>query len=121
MKKTKRGKKARRTIASGPVVRKPVPLTARDRRRARMIAGGAFALGGMLLLKVVFTLLEGTAWDDLSTSSRASQPFEYWSFVVTYLALGVGMVWLGVGLWEPRAGRRGSRAEKPARLDASRD
>ncbi|HLM66023.1 MAG TPA: hypothetical protein VK358_00785 [Longimicrobium sp.] len=120
MKKTKRGKKARRVVASGSVARTPVPLTSRERFGVRAAACISFALGGMLLVKVAFTLLEGTAWDDLSTSSRQSQPFEYWSFVVTYLLMAAFLIWLGVELWEPGARRR-SRAEKRVPLNGPPD
>lgn len=106
MSKTKRGKKARRVIPTGPVVRKEVPPTPRERRVMRMIAVAAMALGGMLLVKVVVTLLEGTAWDDLSASSRRTQPVEYWAFVLTYLVMGGFLVWLGAGFWPSRTRRR---------------
>lgn len=107
MKKTKRARKARRPIESTAIVRRPPPATPRERRVVRLIACVPFALGGMLLIKVAATLREGTAWDDLSSSSRQAQPLEYWAFVATYLAMAAFFLWLGVELWP--AGRSRAR------------
>jgi hypothetical protein len=114
MSKTRRGKKARRAIPSEPLVRKEVPPTPRERRGMMLWAIPPIAFGAMLLVKVVVTLLEGTAWDDLSTSSRQTQPVEYWSFVLTYLAMAGFCIWLGVELW-PRRNPRAPRRPRPGR------
>ena len=68
----------------------------------RLIASVALLMGGMLLLKTLLTLREGTAWDDLGSAAREAQPLEYWSFVVTYAVLGAGAVWMGIGFWRSR-------------------
>lgn len=101
MKKPKRRSKMPHAATRGPA-RKPQPLTRRQLGTLRFIAGLGIATGVMLLIKVVTTLVEGTAWDDLSVSSRQAQPVEFWSFVVTYLGMGGFMAWLGVSLWPSR-------------------
>jgi hypothetical protein len=100
--KRKAPKNGPRPAGPPPVVRRPVPLSGKDRRVMRLIGALAMAFGGMLLLKVVLTVRSGTAWDDLSMASREAQVGEFWSFVVTYFLLGVGLVWLGVNIWRSR-------------------
>lgn len=68
----------------------------------RLIAGAVMALGGAMLLKAVVTLMGDTAWEDGFSAARETQPLEYWAFVVTWLVLGAGTVWLGISLWRPR-------------------
>jgi hypothetical protein len=97
-----RRQKLHGTAPERSAARRPVPLAARELRIVRLIAVLMMAFGGMLLLKVAFTLSSGTAWDDLSTSSRETQPLEFWSFVAVYLVMGAGLVWQGVRTWRTR-------------------
>jgi hypothetical protein len=79
-----------------------VPLSVKDRRVMRLIAALQIAFGGMLVLKAVLTVTSGTAWDDLGSASRETQPLEFWLFVLVYFVPGAAIAWMGVNTWRTR-------------------
>jgi hypothetical protein len=104
--KAKRRKDPKRVMGGGPsllaryfVPDKPASPTPRQRRTLRLIAMLQMGVGGVFLLKAATTLGSGTAWDDLMSASRETQPVDFWSFVVTFVVLGVFSVWMGVTIW----------------------
>lgn len=68
----------------------------------RLIGALGIAFGGMLMLKAVLTVRSGTAWDDLGTASRETQPLDFWLFVLVYFVPGAVIAWMGVQNWRTR-------------------
>ncbi|HYW11514.1 MAG TPA: hypothetical protein VE871_06135 [Longimicrobium sp.] len=96
-------KKRKRSLAGGVYIAPPrrVP-TAREIRFGRWMAFAVFTLGAVFLLKATTTLISGTAWDDMMSASRETDPGAYWSFVGTFVVLGGVMVALSVHMWNER-------------------
>lgn len=68
----------------------------------RVIGGLGIVFGAILLIKAITTLAGDTAWEQGMSASRDGDPFGYWSSVVSYLVLGGGVLWIGVGIWRER-------------------
>jgi uncharacterized BrkB/YihY/UPF0761 family membrane protein len=94
--------KVQRSEGERHAARKPGPMDTGHRRALQAAAAVMMVVGVVILLKVVLAVQSGTAWDDLETSSRDTQPFEFWSFVVTYFLMGCGLIWMSVNAWRTR-------------------